>query len=702
MNQGRRTPEKFKAEKDALTQHRAGEIDSELSPGTIIAKRYRVLFLIGHGGMGSVYKVEQLLLNKNYALKTLQASTISDNAWRRFQQEAKAAALLDHPALIKVVDMGLIDEGHPFFVMELAEGVPLSSLLKSGPLPLDTVLEIFRQLSLGLGYAHSQGVIHRDLKPSNIIVQNSGSPTDLKVKVVDFGIAKVLGRDDPELANLTKTGEIFGTPHYMSPEQCLGRSIDERADIYSVGCVMFEALTGEPPFMSDNALATMLKHQSEQPPTLKEGTLGHSFSQDLEGVIAKLLAKNPRLRYQNLLDLAYDLGTIKCGEPIDSRAHQTLAGIRTRRHIWRTWLVNGFVTLVLILGALAIGYIAGRNGAHTIFDAPPRDKDVDSAKTWVDVPDIKFNQKYFSCPMPTPEGEIRYFHFPSDSLGELTQLSTKSKCFKKENGQFVPTNMPVAQNDLVITNFQPVGLRVDFLLAGDDNASLLKCFRADDLSVLNFDTALCTEQHLKNIEHCSKLRGLFLSDTRALTDQAIDSIDKLPQLQALDVNDSGITTKGLLRLKRLKSLKYLNVKKFADISKILAVLEGSNQIRYLFMRQCNLQRSDLQKLATMPNLRYLDLGRNGEVDANSLKYLTGLSHLEQLSLFGCIKFCPDSIPQLQKMHLKKLYFDETQLHWPAEAVEKLQAALPGCTISRTRQPPTFAQEISITNFLDLP
>ena len=154
------------------------------------------------------------------------------------------AQLLDDPRIVKVYDFGLIEENWPFIVMEMVNGQTLASMVRKGGMPLNTVIEIFKPLCLALNYAHSQGLVHRDIKPSNITTSepDSNSP----VKIIDFGIATVLTADSGD--GLTKTGDVFGTPSYMSPEQCQGIAVDARSDIYSLGCVLFEALAGLPPF----------------------------------------------------------------------------------------------------------------------------------------------------------------------------------------------------------------------------------------------------------------------------------------------------------------------------------------------------------------------------------------------------------------------------------------------------------------------
>ncbi len=251
----------------------------EFSTGQIVGGKYKIISLLGRGGIGSVYKVEQIFLAQHFALKTLNSQKASDQLIRRFQNEARAASSLSHPNLVKVIDFGLLDGEQPYLVMDLVEGKTLSEHLKNnGVLNLEQAVSCFAQVCLGLSYAHDQGVIHRDIKPSNIMISsNQPFGSEGFVKVVDFGIAKLAYAEDGETQSLTTTGEIFGSPLYMSPEQCFGLAVDYRCDIYSLGCVLFESLVGTPPHVGQNALSTMMLHQSQQAPALKEASLGKDF-----------------------------------------------------------------------------------------------------------------------------------------------------------------------------------------------------------------------------------------------------------------------------------------------------------------------------------------------------------------------------------------------------------------------------------------
>ena len=282
----------------------------QFEAGQLVAGKYEVISLLGRGGMGTVYRVRHILLNIEMALKTLDTKHLEDaNASRRFQTEAKAAFSLQHPNLVKVHDFGVLEDGRPFLVMDFVGGKTLQGLIKErGRLQIEEVGAIFAQLCFGLAHAHERQIVHRDIKPANImIVDDTNIKREGNVKILDFGIAKIVNSDRNEMQALTQTGEIFGSPYYMSPEQCSGESIDQRCDIYSLGCVLFESLTGTPPLVSSNALRTMMLHVNEAPPTLKEAALGEEFPEELEKMVAKMLAKHAGDRYADIGAVAQEL-----------------------------------------------------------------------------------------------------------------------------------------------------------------------------------------------------------------------------------------------------------------------------------------------------------------------------------------------------------------------------------------------------------
>ena len=271
-------------------------------------------------------KCISFLLNKDFALKTLNPVHVTETTALRLRKEAQAASKLTHPNLVRAIDFGMINASQPFLVMELVEGRTLAEHLKEhGKLTVKTALQIFIPIAQALAYAHRQGIVHRDLKPSNVMLTtDTTKPGQLIPKVVDFGIAKIQFDDASQALTLTSTGDVFGTPLYMSPEQCAGTAVDTRSDIYSFGCMLFEALTGAPPFQGRTALEVMMQHGAAPLPSLKEASLGEKFAPELETIIELLLAKQPQDRYPNAERLAEDLSYFEQGdfERLNSVARQ--------------------------------------------------------------------------------------------------------------------------------------------------------------------------------------------------------------------------------------------------------------------------------------------------------------------------------------------------------------------------------------------
>lgn len=272
--------------------------------GRVISEKYKIIEMVGKGGMGAVYLAEVLGKKNTWvAVKMLHAQLSEDKvSVKRFQQEASAASDLQHPNLIQQYDYGMIDEKQPFLVMEYLQGDSLNYVLREdGPLNPVIALRIFSQVMDGLKYAHDKGVVHRDIKPSNILLIKREGEEDL-VKVLDFGLAKLMPWSGKESQHLTKTGEVFGSPIYMSPEQCMGKKLEPSSDIYSLGITLYESLTGKPPFKGQNVVQTASKHLSEQPPPFETICPELNLPLNLQNVVFKALEKDPANRY---LDMAH-------------------------------------------------------------------------------------------------------------------------------------------------------------------------------------------------------------------------------------------------------------------------------------------------------------------------------------------------------------------------------------------------------------
>jgi serine/threonine protein kinase len=260
---------------------------------------YQILSELGAGGMGVVYKAKRQGVDNTLAIKMLHPKLVLDEAnIRRFEHEAKAASCLTHPHLVAVYDFGFTEKREPYLVMDYVEGESLSSIIASEhSIAPQRCINIFLQVCEALSHAHAKQIIHRDLKPNNIMLSKvEGSDADF-VKIVDFGIAQLLPNADTERERLTQTGELIGSPVYMSPEQCLGNALDARSDIYTVGCTMYEALCGRPPLLKDNVVQTILAHLNDLPQPLK------NVPEELGSVVMRCLEKNPAHRYQTVEEL---------------------------------------------------------------------------------------------------------------------------------------------------------------------------------------------------------------------------------------------------------------------------------------------------------------------------------------------------------------------------------------------------------------
>lgn len=280
----------------------AAEGHSDPLIGTLVDGRYLVESVLGEGGMGTVYRVAHVALSREFALKALRGDlTREGDLAERFLREARSAAAIKHSNVCEITDFGYLPDGRPFFAMELLRGKSLSWWLeKGGPMPVAAGVQVVRQVASVLDAAHQLGIVHRDLKPENVIVNDATSGQG--VKVVDFGLAQIAGQ-----SRLTRPGVVFGTPHYMSPEQAMGGTVDHRADIYALGIVMYEMFTGRVPFEADTYMGVLTKHMYVAPTPPSQMLENSKDLGALEDVILRCLNKAPEKRYQRMVDLVAEL-----------------------------------------------------------------------------------------------------------------------------------------------------------------------------------------------------------------------------------------------------------------------------------------------------------------------------------------------------------------------------------------------------------
>lgn len=321
---------------------------NDIEPGTVVDGRFEILSLIGQGGMCMVYRARHVQLQKNVAFKMLHDRLACDaDSVKRFQREALAVAELKHPGIVEVYGFGSWQD-KPYMVMELLLGESLAETIKrEGKLSEDKVFELGVRICDALEYAHERRIVHRDLKPSNVMLSSDGTP-----KLVDFGLAKLLPDSGKQVQKLTQTGQVFGTVLYMSPEQCLGQPLDGRSDLYSLGCLLYEAAAGVPPFDDDAPYVVLGKHLGEMPDPIP------GVSETLNSLIMWAMAKSPEARPANAAELKHSL--------IDRVTRQSSPRTESPKKIDRTLdkklLIAACSAIILVLAAAAGLLIMVREG----------------------------------------------------------------------------------------------------------------------------------------------------------------------------------------------------------------------------------------------------------------------------------------------------------------------------------------------------
>ncbi|HEY9712865.1 MAG TPA: protein kinase, partial [Chroococcales cyanobacterium] len=546
---------------------------------------------------------------------------------------------------------GQRENGDPYYIMDLVSGPSLADRLKEdGPLKLDELIDIMIPICEALQHAHDNGTVHRDLKPGNIVLAQEGDRT--VPKIIDFGIARLMQVETGEQANLTKTGEIFGTPKYMSPEQCMGLKVDHRSDIYSLGCVIFESLTGDAPFMAETPLATMLLHQNSQPMSLKEATLGAEFPPILEACLAKMLAKSPADRHQNCLQIANDFHLLKRKHSAAEKDENSMAPVIAaakiainRKPVWIT-------ITILVVGIICSGIYLSLSSHISTNTAIHGVVDISSAETTPVVPTPHVDPHASLTPAPPFShiaGNKRIFSFGKNSVGRLV--------LDPDDGK---TDSLDAHGEITV----PVHARIYFITYWDKilNTRALGRFRKGELYAV--------------IIHRKTGTDLFYSDDydRAYDDE-LAFARNLGDLHVLEVSESPITIAGLqaMQLEKFKSLAQLNLantkvdlKKFCQLP-ILQHLISLNisgmddalqvvgtllkmpdrQLKVLNVGACHLKDADIE-LLTKLNLEALVISDNKITD-DGIKTLQKAKTLRTLLIQNLPKVTPRSISYLTSM-----------------------------------------------------
>lgn len=643
------------------TSGSTGESDFSLQVGASILDRFVVKSLLGKGGMGSVFHVRHEHLNTDYALKVLSQKG-QESLWKRFENEARAASKLDHPNLIRVYESGLLPDGNPYFIMELVHGESLSDLLKrTGRLPISKALKIFIQVGFALSYAHEIGVIHRDLKPSNIMLTKSEGTSVGTIKVVDLGIAKLTGRDEFNQQTLTKTGEILGSPLYMSPEQCLGVIVDKRSDLYSFGCALFETLTGAPPLIGDCALSTMMKHQSERPVSLREASLGISFPKSLETLIARLLEKDPDARYSSahivtaeLVRIEQELLDIEISRNEESAmiATATKAFSKSNTSEFRDLWKQAFPILTFGLG-IACATI------YQNFVQPPQTNLNTNTMNGVSSRSPAFS--IFPNSSGKDVSKPNSFK-PPDSV---TYFSTIDKAhnlrifdFGHERKKFYGVIWQPTKQALAAVGTIKYPYDADVFFQPDprmiENPESFAKFRSDDFTGFEVNDEVTKNfEVVKMLPRFNKLKALRIEMN--IDDSYLKYIDALPNLTSLNLSNSRVTGGGIMKLKRIKQFESLGCSYLEGKEQITSQLKDL-KLQSLSMDGLELSAEDLKRIAQLKSLKFLSIAGNGTINDHALAQLANHPSLEVLDIRGTLVSvrCLPTLASLRNLKLVRL------------------------------------------------
>ena len=690
---------------------------SDYPPGFQINKAYEVIGIIGHGGMGAVYRVRHLFLSKEMALKVLPSEHVSEISWKRFQIEAQAIARLTHPNIVRIFDMGMVDGVTPYYAMELLNGQSLAQKLKKKHvLPVGEAIAIYRQVCAGLAYAHEHQIIHRDIKPANIVLQEV-EPGVISAKLVDFGIAKLTGDGDGDKQGLTRPGEVFGSPQYMSPEQCAGLPVDYRTDLYSMGASLFETLTGKVPFRGADAMTTVQMHQTDAPPSLCDASEGADFPEKIQELVDALLAKDPEDRPQSASDVAAELLSIErslANEVNNEKRRESTVGVRrpsSKRIVDDTdtgsqsSAKKNSLIVASLAGVVALCLLGG--GAYIVVsqkllnrsaaEQKKEEKKVEESEQLKTEGAFKVEaekkEPFFLGTTNKDGHQVSHYKFPDEiSLGTLTLRSDDDEKEQVAKGElFIPTryNLLFTPNNLCLKNPNILRRFDDGTLQGidltTDEADLSSSIApsnstgnetkepklAEEADRNLHRNDMVNNETLKCLTQIKSLKTIELTQS-SVTGEVLVTLSRFPKLVDLQVGNTDIDGEQLAQSGLLANLQSLHADSCSKMSAAIAALENSSRLRKLFISFCNVSAKDIQNISTMKELIRLKLSDNALKDSD-LAPLTKLPKLDDLELDAC-KITPASVKILSQCKaLKKISVRRNG--WTAEQLEKFKAEM---------------------------
>ncbi len=661
-----------------------------LQVGEIVGGAYRLESLLGQGGMGLVFRARHLTFNQDYALKIVNPDVLDAVSSRRFAIEAQAIAKLDHENIVKIFNMGVHNQTCPYYVMELMTGESLSAYIKKGvDISIEQGLDIFRQMASALGYAHRKGIVHRDVKPSNIVLLPHGD--SYRAKIVDFGLAKVFYAGQ----QLTATGEVFGTPYYMSPEQSTGQPIDARADIYSLGCALFETITGAPPFKGATAVQTLMMQLEAPVPKFVDIFDDQALAQQFDLLIGRMMAKRLDDRYQTMEQVARDIQRLIDGKSIAKTAAdmENTAGdqdydgdesvgdsarnddgeiessnVPTSARVGNLAASAFAFSLIGILALLVVtsGYYIFRGqfapkrnvDPGMLIAKLPNENDVDGT-----VAQKETIKKEFLAVSPirstlvSKAGTIcKRFNFPQTCIGEIVDVHNRS--FEAEGEIFV-TNSPLALS--LQKKIFPAAFMVPEIVStlGVDEFEELRIqlsqFDQSDEEIPIGESGKGLVSILETAQTWRRLNSIIFANI-AITSDVVSDLGKLKQLRRLKVLHSKSDWKLLSKAPFLLRLMHFSVQspKPAKIDPLIVALAKSSALQSLSLEDVEISDATFSRLADNRSVTFMYLGKL-KLSRSMLQTLVSMRNLSAVTISLCNLSDDDFIFLAKCKHINTIY-----------------------------------------------
>ncbi len=601
-----------------------------------LAKQFEFLDLIDSGGMGVIYKARNLTINQIVAIKMIQASALDDRHIKRFKQEATALSNLDHYGIVHVKDFGFTDNAQPYMVLEWIDGLTLPEFIKKQRrLSLETLRSIFVQIAEALSHAHERGVMHRDLKPSNIMIKVAADRTPC-VKVIDFGIAKMLTADMNSA--LTRTGEVLGSPAYMSPEQIGGIQQDARTDVYSFGCMLFEALSGVPPFQAELPMDLIFQQLNADVPNVKTTAI-ESISDDLAAIVTKCLQKDPDQRFQSMDDLGATLSKVPLIAPPKDYSPAVKKSMFSASAFLMVFIAASLIYLMCERTAQVEKHEVEVANQKVALDLELHDTEIYANPN-------KFVQEYIRN--HRNDDEMKIMDSCNDAaLIEFTKGNFATKYLKLQNADVKGPGLAYLIR-LPLT-------RLEMQRSSLTDRGLLEISKMRTLKFLTIDATKVTPLGLSYLSNLALLR-LSIRDVNT-NDEGLKNICKISTLEHLQLDGNpNITDEGYSHLPELKNLYLITFRNIHVSDRLIKTLLSMKSLTKAYIIDTDITDKQLEMLAQSKTIHEFHLEKNSKISAVGMKYLISMPKLNSLDL-RAEKWLKDEDLKMLKRIEHKFYID---------------------------------------------